>query len=139
MSSKNWTKEEIRLLKKILSQRPRLSYEKIQEKYFKERTVHSIKLKASRLRFSKKAPEKWSGKEIKLLKEKCKEPLFLKEVAAFFPKRTVKAIEFRIAELQIDRTKQLKLAKILKRKSEYLEKIEKLAEEFDLELNLDGF
>jgi len=139
MSRKDWTKEEIELLRQSLSQKPKITYKKIQEFYFKDRSVHSIKLKASKLRFSKKAPEKWSDIELNLLKVKCKEPLFLEEIAVFFPSRTVKAIEFRIAELQINRTEQLKLAKTLIRKKEYIEKINELADKFDLEVNLDGF
>lgn len=133
---RNWSKEEIEILRNKKAEG--LGYSEIQ-KYLPNRSVDAINLKSSKLGISKDAGMPWTKAEEISLKKKCAEPLFLEEIQKLFPHRSLKALADKIKKLGIDREEQKRLAKKRKRREEYIEKINQLAELFSLQVNLSDF
>lgn len=136
MAKKNWTEEETDILREKKAEG--LSYSEIQ-KFLSNRTSEAIKIKASKIGLVESSPDNWKEDEESYLKKKCTEPLLLDEIQKFFPNRSIKALADKIKKLGIDREEQKRLAKKRKRREEYIEKINQLAELFSLQVNLNDF
>ena len=136
MSRRNWTEEEISILKRKKSEG--LSFSEIQE-FISNRTKEALKSKWNNLGLSEEKSKPWSEEEDRILKLKAKEPILLKDILPFLPVRTLKSVAWRLEQLKIDRTENKELAKKEKRREEYIQKIEKLAQKFSLKVNLEGF
>lgn len=136
MSRRNWTEEEISILKRKKSEG--LSYSEIQE-FISNRTKEALKLKWNKLGLSEEKSKPWSEEEDEILKLKAKEPILLKDILPFLPSRTLKSVAWRLEQLKIDRSKTKKAATKEKRKQEYLKKLLEISQNFELTLDISNF
>lgn len=98
MASKKWTKQEDEILKQIYN---KMSYKKIMEDYFPNRTVPSIRGRIKTLGLNSKT-FRWSDADVALLKEKYENGMYIKDIQEnYFPQLTISQITSKASVLHL--------------------------------------